>query len=156
MDIAKSLLLIVALLVAVACDTESEPDADAYSGCEFNGETYALGEEFLDECRPCKCGGEMGDEPGEVACAPMACASEICAGCGEEEVCVQSFDGQCTDLNASCVPVSATCRDALGEPGKPCPASCEVELCLAPLACAEPQPACGTESEAAPVYCYGP
>lgn len=87
-------------------------------------------------------------------------APDPCHGCNADEICMQGFDGMCTDFGARCVKVSAPCKQeaqALSS-GSGCykiSAACQAEYCWAPLQCLNQSP-CGSEAPGVDVYCYGP
>lgn len=107
------------------------------------------------------CGTACGDPDDPAADAAVIDAAQFdaaaidsapvdpCASCAADEVCVQAFDGTCTDLGVTCTAVSAGCVAGV------CNAQCEPEFCGPPLQC-QMQVACGGEHPGASVYCYGP
>lgn len=75
-------------------------------------------------------------------------ASDACAACGDDQVCVQRFDGVCTEQVVCVDPGELSC--AAGT----CSAECEALLCPEPYQCENRAP-CGTEIDGA-FTCYGP
>lgn len=74
-----------------------------------------------------------------------------CLACAADELCVQSFDGNCLTGGPHCKKVSAACLASAAA----CTAACEPEICGSPWQCKTQIP-CGTEDKNASVYCYGP
>ncbi len=95
------------------------PDPDCSAGCEYNGKTYGLGEQFpaTDGCNTCTC-GEAG-----VGCTKMACAPcDPTLICGQAITCV---DGK--QYPTTCGP--ANCDQPIGD--------CPTEECDPTLFCGQ-------------------
>ena len=112
------------------------------------------------DCYPCPDGGGVEhDAPGASDFEPDLPA-DPCESCQADEICMQGFDGTCTNFGAKCVKVSATCLQeaktiASGGSCYGVSPACEAEFCWSPLQCSNQAP-CGAEAANVDIYCYGP
>ncbi len=76
-------------------------------------------------------------------------ASDPCAACSADEICVQRYGGLCeAGHSTDCIAKTVEC------PQNACTASCEAVYCTSPYQCMT-RPLCGDESPLA-FTCYGP
>jgi hypothetical protein len=89
------------------------------------------------------CGDGTSHDAHDAHDAPV----DPCAKCASTDLCVQKYDGTCTE-RTTCVPRTVEC------PGHACTPECEQAYCEPVYVC-NIRPACGGESPLA-FTCYGP
>jgi hypothetical protein len=86
-------------------------------------------------------------DPARPIDAAIDGAADPCLACGQNQICVASYDGTCHG-GASCVTRTVDC------PSNACTAGCEAAYCASPYQCRN-RPPCGGEPALA-FTCYGP